>query len=50
MSLFPLGQPDIEVSKLEDGDVVELSAEVDVRPDFDIPDFSGIKVEVEPPR
>ncbi|MDK9300798.1 trigger factor [Propionibacterium freudenreichii] len=46
--LFPLGQPDIEVSKLEDGDVVELSAEVDVRPDFDIPDFSGIKVEVEP--
>ena len=46
--LFPLGQPDIEVSKLEDGDVVELTAEVDVRPEFDIPEFSGLKVEVEP--
>ncbi|MFT8396036.1 trigger factor [Propionibacterium sp.] len=45
--IIPMGQPEIEVTKLEDGDVVEFSAEVDVRPDFEIPDLSGISVEVE---
>lgn len=43
---FPLGQPEIEVTKLEDGEVVEFTAEVDVRPDFDLPDVSAISVEV----
>ncbi len=44
----PMGQPEIEVTKLEDGDAVEFSAEVDVRPDFEIPELSDIEVEVEP--
>lgn len=47
--VVPLGQPDIEVTKLEDNhsDVkVEFTAEVDVRPDFELPDLSEIKVEV----
>ena len=35
--LSPLAQPDLEVTKLEDGDLIEFTAEVDVRPDFDLP-------------
>lgn len=45
--LAPLGQPEIDVTKLEDNDVVEFTAEVDVRPDFDLPDFSELTVTVE---
>lgn len=44
--VVPLGQPEIEITKLEDGEVVEFTAEVDVRPEFDIPDVSTISVEV----
>lgn len=47
--IVPLGQPDIEVTKLEDNksDVtVEFTAEVDIRPDFELPELSGISVEV----
>lgn len=46
--LYPLGQPEIEVTRLEDGEVVEFTAEVDVRPDFDLPDPSLVRVEVAP--
>ena len=34
-NLSPLAQPDVEVTKLEDGDIIEFTAEVDVRPEFD---------------
>jgi trigger factor len=46
--IVPLGQPDIEVTKLEDNDLVEFTAEVDVRPEFDVPATDDISVEVEP--
>ena len=46
--LHPLAQPEIEVTKLEVGQTVEFTAEVDVRPDFTLPDFSSIAVQVEP--
>ena len=46
--LSPLAQPDLEVTKLEDGDLIEFTAEVDVRPDFDLPDFAGLEATVEP--
>ena len=45
-TVVPLGQPEIEVTRLEDGEVVEFTAEVDVRPDFDLPDVAAISVEV----
>ncbi len=45
--LTPLAQPEIDITKLEDNDVVELVAEVDVRPDFDLPDFTLVKVSVD---
>ncbi|OHO34568.1 trigger factor [Corynebacterium sp. HMSC034E11] len=44
--LNPLGQPEIEVTKIEDNDVVEFTAEIDVRPEIKVPDFSKIEVTV----
>ena len=46
-NLSPLAQPDVEVTKLEDGDLIEFTAEVDVRPEFDLPDFSTLQAQVE---
>lgn len=46
--LKPIGQPEVDIAKLEDGEVVEFTADVDVRPEIELPDFSGISVEVEP--
>jgi len=42
-----LGQPDLEITKLDDGDQLAFTAEVDVRPKFDLPDVSTIPVTVE---
>ena len=46
--LVPLGQPEIEVTKLEVGETVEFTAEVDVRPDFMVPAFANIQIEIDP--
>jgi trigger factor len=45
--LKALGQPDIEVTKLEDNDALSFTAEVDVRPEITLPDLDGIAVRVE---
>lgn len=45
--LVPLAQPEVEVTNLVDKEKVEFTAEVDVRPEFDLPDFSTISAEVE---
>jgi trigger factor len=42
-----LGQPDLEITKLDDGDQLAFTAEVDIRPKFDVPDLSTISVTVE---
>jgi len=44
--LIPLGDPDVEITKLEDGDVVEFVAEVDVRPELDLPEFGTLTATV----
>jgi len=44
--VHPLGQPEIEIVKAEPDTDVELAAEFDVRPDFDLPDASDITVTV----
>ncbi|HEY1840192.1 MAG TPA: trigger factor [Mycobacterium sp.] len=44
----PLGQPDIEVTKKEYGEELVFTAEVDVRPDFTLPDLSALKITVDP--
>ena len=42
-----LGRPEFEVTKLEDREVLEFTAEVDIRPEIELPDFSGISVSVD---
>jgi trigger factor len=44
----PLGQPDIEVTKKIYGEELVFTAEVDVRPDFPLPDLSALKISVDP--
>lgn len=45
--VVPLGEPDVEVTKLEDGELVEFTAEVDIRPDFTVPPFASITATVD---
>jgi len=42
-----LGQPDVEITKLEDGDQIAFTAEVDVRPSFELPDLESVQVVVD---
>ncbi len=46
--LQPLGQPEIDVTKLEDGEELVFTAEVDIRPEIDLPDLSALKITVDP--
>lgn len=43
----PIGRPEVEVTGLEDGQQFSFTAEVDVRPEFDLPDFSSITLSVD---
>lgn len=43
----PLGQPDIAVTKKEYGQELVFTAEVDVRPQFTLPDLSALKITVD---
>ena len=45
--VYPLGQPDVEVTEIEDGEKIAFTAEVDIRPDFDLPDYKGLDLEVD---
>ncbi len=45
--VFALGQPDLEITKLDDGKELAFTAEVDVRPKFEIPDLHELPVTVE---
>jgi len=42
-----LGQPEVDVTELEDGQHLTFTAEVDVRPQFDLPDYEGLAVTVD---
>jgi trigger factor len=43
----PLGQPDLDVTPVEDGGDLTFTAEVDVRPEIELPDYTGIPVTVD---
>jgi trigger factor len=45
--VHPLGRPEIEVTKIEDGDRLEFTAEVDVRPQIEMPAFTELAVSVD---
>ncbi len=42
----PLGQPEVDVTGFADGGELTFTAEVDVRPEFELPDYDGIPVTV----
>jgi len=42
-----LGQPEVEITKIDDGKELAFTAEVDVRPKFEVPDLDGLQVTVD---
>ena len=46
-NIQPLSQPEIDLAKFADGEPIEVTAEMDVRPELELPDLSTIEVEVE---
>src|SRR6202021_1359922 len=45
--LFALGQPEVQITQLEDGKELSFTAEVEVRPKFELPDFDTLTVTVD---
>ncbi|AXK34165.1 trigger factor [Streptomyces armeniacus] len=45
--LTPLGQPEVDITDLKDNELLSFTAEVDIRPEIQIPDYSGIEVTVD---
>jgi trigger factor len=45
--VFALGQPDVEITQLDDGKELTFTAEVEVRPKFELPDFASLSVTVD---
>ena len=43
----PVGRPEVDVTKLDDGVELTFTAEVDVRPEFDLPAYDSIAVTVD---
>jgi trigger factor len=45
--LEPLAQPEIDITKFEDNEALEFTAEVDVRPEIELPEIRGIEASVD---
>jgi trigger factor len=45
--VFALGTPEVDISKLDDGAELVFTAEVDIRPSFEVPDYDGLAVTVD---
>jgi len=45
--VFVLGQPEVEITQLEDGKELSFTAEVEVRPKFELPDLTTLTVTVD---
>jgi len=45
--IMVLGQPEVDVKEFADGSQLTFTAEVDVRPEFELPDYSAVEVTVE---
>jgi len=46
-SLAPMGTPEFDVKELNDGENLAFTVEVDVRPEFDLPDLEAFTIEVD---
>jgi trigger factor len=42
----PVGRPEVDVTKLDDGQSLTFTAEVDIRPEFDLPSYDSLSVTV----
>ena len=47
VDVYALGQPEVEITKLDDGKELAFTIEVDVRPKFELPDLSTLSVTVD---
>ncbi len=45
--LEPLAQPEIEVTKFEDDAALEFTAVVDIKPDFELPEYDALEAQVD---
>jgi trigger factor len=45
--LQPLAQPEVEVTRIDDNEGIEFTAEVEVRPEITLPDWHGLTAEVD---
>ncbi len=45
--LEPLAQPEIDITRFEDNETLEFTAEVDVRPEVELPDYKSLEVSVD---
>jgi trigger factor len=45
--LQPLAQPEIDITRLEDNDTLEFTAEVDIRPEITLPSYDGLEATVD---
>ncbi len=45
--LTPLGQPEVDLDELQDGADLSFTAEVDVKPQIDLPDYRAVDVQVD---
>ncbi|HCU93090.1 MAG TPA: trigger factor [Actinobacteria bacterium] len=45
--VLALGQPELEITRLDDGEQLAFTAEVDIRPRFELPDLAGMPVTVD---
>src|SRR6185295_10180533 len=46
-SIKVLGQPEVDVTTFDDGDKLVFTAEVDIRPEFELPDYTGLEITVD---
>ena len=45
--LLVLSRPEVDITKLEDGDQLVFTAEMDVRPEITVPDYEGMEITVD---
>ena len=45
--VYALGQPEVEITSIDDGKELTFTVEVDIRPKFELPDFATLAVTVD---
>jgi trigger factor len=45
--VYALGQPEVEITRIDDGKELTFTVEVDIRPKFELPDFATLAVTVD---